>query len=76
MYFSDEKESWGKWEACVWSEQVKKLKSVGLTMFVVSDPNNLSSFFHAMQDCIFCFESLFSKGTPGFMSEALIQSDP
>jgi hypothetical protein len=50
----------------------------GLTMFVASDPNNLSSFFHATQDCIFRFESLFrntSKGTPGFMSEALIQSD-
>jgi len=50
-----------------------------LTKLYASDPNKRSPFFHATEDCIFLFESLFrttSNGTPGFINDAFIQSEP
>lgn len=49
------------------------------TRLAASDPNSRSSLFQATDDCIFLLESLFkrtSKGKPGFIKEALIQSEP
>ena len=49
------------------------------TKLNASVPNNLSDCFHPIEDCIFRFESLFSstsKGTPGAMRDAFVQSDP